>query len=82
MTCEGMTEHDKAWLCMVGHGCACWSLDWHWLARCGIPVRGGVWRVVAGYGGASTFAAMPRHWLPRRDMRGDGTLKRLGNHAR
>jgi hypothetical protein len=26
-------------------------------------VRGRVWGIVAGYGGASTFAAMPRHWL-------------------
>jgi hypothetical protein len=48
---------------MVGHGCACWSMDWDWLARCGMPVRGRVWRVVAGCGGASTFAAIPRNWL-------------------
>jgi hypothetical protein len=47
---------------MVGHGCACWGMDWHWLAQCGVPVRDRVWRVVAGYGGVSTFAAMPRHW--------------------
>jgi hypothetical protein len=58
-----MAVHDEAWLCVVGHGCACWSMDWHWLARCGLPVRGRVWRVEAGYGGASAFAAMPRHWL-------------------
>jgi hypothetical protein len=57
--------------------CACWSMDWHWLARCGMPVRGRVWRVVASYGGASTFAAMPCHWLPRLNMRGDSKLRPL-----
>jgi hypothetical protein len=47
---------------MVGNGCACWGIDWHWLAQCGVPVRDRVWRVVAGYDGVSTFAAVPRHW--------------------
>jgi hypothetical protein len=71
-----MMRHGYAWWGMAARVGAWTGIGWHDVSA-GMPVRGRVWRVVAGYGGESTFTAMPRHWLPRLDMRGDGKLRRL-----